>query len=570
MAIFYNVCFLISFLLSAFYVVRWKKYFDVNITILFFIIPLVNLGYVFLSMAGNLEEALLAQKLIYLGGCFMPFFIAYSIFGLTRVRTNPFVKLALFLTSAAFFGAVLSVGHTKLFYESVTFVEGPYGYYLEKTYGPVHTLFYIFIAAYFLLGIGTIIYVFSTKKKVSRVTTWLLVLPELFCVIGFFGSKAFFKGIELPPLTYIFAQTVYIFIVERISLYQPGLTVVETMVQKGDDGYITLDKAHHYLGSNETARRIIPELENLYIDEKIDSHKELSRTVLHWVLMFEEDSKNSKNLYVQKDPNDEENDKMYSVRIDYFRVRNRNAGVQIFLEDDTKDQKYIRLLDRYNTELEDEVDKKTKRVVEMHNNLVLSMATMVESRDNSTGGHIKRTSEGVRILIDEIWRGKKIHLDADFCKNIIKAAPMHDLGKIAVDDAILRKPGRFTPEEFEIMKKHAAEGAKIVHEILKDTDDESFKQIAENVAHYHHERWDGSGYPEGLKGEEIPLEARIMAIADVYDALVSKRVYKEKMSYDKADAIIMEGMGKHFDEALKDAYVHARPKLEEYYNSLEE
>ena len=120
------------------------------------------------------------------------------------------------------------------------------------------------------------------------------------------------------------------------------------------------------------------------------------------------------------------------------------------------------------------------------------------------------------------------------------------------------------------MKKHAAEGAKIVHEILKDTDDESFKQIAENVAHYHHERWDGSGYPEGLKGEEIPLEARIMAIADVYDALVSKRVYKEKMSYDKADAIIMDGMGKHFDEALKDAYVHARPKLEEYYNSLEE
>jgi putative two-component system response regulator len=142
---------------------------------------------------------------------------------------------------------------------------------------------------------------------------------------------------------------------------------------------------------------------------------------------------------------------------------------------------------------------------------------------------------------------------------------MHDLGKIAVDDAILRKPGRFTPEEFEKMKAHAAEGARIVHEILKDTDDDSFHLLAENVARYHHERWDGSGYPEGLIGEEIPLEARIMAIADVYDALVSKRVYKEAFSFEKADKIIMEGMGTQFDPGLESAYVNARPRLEEYY-----
>ena len=160
-------------------------------------------------------------------------------------------------------------------------------------------------------------------------------------------------------------------------------------------------------------------------------------------------------------------------------------------------------------------------------------------------------------------------LSEDFCRNIIKAAPMHDLGKIAVDDAILRKPGRFTDEEFAIMKTHAAEGARIVHEILKGTDDEQFKILAENVAHYHHERWDGSGYPEGLSGEDIPLEARIMAIADVYDALVSKRVYKDRMSFEQADRIIMEGMGKHFDKRLEPCYVAARPRLEEYYSSLQ-
>ena len=243
-------------------------------------------------------------------------------------------------------------------------------------------------------------------------------------------------------------------------------------------------------------------------------------------------------------------------------------GYQFFITDDTKDQKYINLMNKFNTSLQEQVTRKTNHIVEMHNNLIMSMATMVESRDNSTGGHIKRTSECVRILIEEIKKNNIFNLSDDFCKNIIKAAPMHDLGKITVDDAVLRKPGRFEPEEFEKMKQHAAEGARIVKEILKATDDADFRIVAENVAHYHHERWDGSGYPEGLKEEHIPLEARIMAIADVYDALVSKRVYKESMSFEKADAIIMEGMGKHFDEKLKPFYVAARPKLEAYYKRM--
>ncbi len=120
------------------------------------------------------------------------------------------------------------------------------------------------------------------------------------------------------------------------------------------------------------------------------------------------------------------------------------------------------------------------------------------------------------------------------------------------------------------MKSHAAEGARVIHEILLHTDDESFKAVAENVAHYHHERWDGTGYPEGLKGEQIPIEARIMAIADVYDALVSKRVYKQAFDFDRADRIMMEGMGSQFDPGLESAYTHARPRLETYYASLPE
>lgn len=229
-------------------------------------------------------------------------------------------------------------------------------------------------------------------------------------------------------------------------------------------------------------------------------------------------------------------------------------------------EKLAEIRAKYNDELQEEVAEKTAHIVELNDRFILGMAIMVESRDNSTGGHIRRTSEVVRILTESIRSGNTLNLSDDFCNDLIKAAPMHDLGKIAVDDVVLRKPGRFTPEEFEKMKIHAAEGARVIHDILKDTDDKEFLRIAENVAHYHHERFDGSGYPDGLKGEEIPIEARIMAVADVYDALVSKRVYKDSFSFEQADQLILEGMGTQFDPALKEYYVASRPKLEEYYS----
>ena len=251
-----------------------------------------------------------------------------------------------------------------------------------------------------------------------------------------------------------------------------------------------------------------------------------------------------------------------------FTTVTRKRGYIITFNDDTENRKYIKLLDNFNEDLRLEVEKKTQHIVKMHDNLIMSLAMMVESRDNSTGGHIKRTSEGVRILVDEINKEGELDLTPEFCKNVIKAAPMHDLGKIAVDDAVLKKPGRFTDAEYEEMKKHSAEGARVIHEILLHTDDEQFKVIAENVAHYHHERYDGSGYPEKLKGDDIPLEARIMAIADVYDALVASVYIKRLLTLRRANNIILEGMGTQFDPKLRTAYENARPRLERYYSRL--
>ena len=215
------------------------------------------------------------------------------------------------------------------------------------------------------------------------------------------------------------------------------------------------------------------------------------------------------------------------------------------------------------------LDEKTKRLIAVQNSVLTGMATMVESRDNSTGGHIRRTSDCVRVFAEELLKGPSTGSGTpQFYENVVKAAPMHDLGKIAVDDSILRKPGRFTPEEYEQMKTHAQKGAVIVKEVLRESSDKDFERIAVNVAHYHHEKWNGEGYPEHLRGEEIPLEARIMALSDVFDALVSKRCYKSAMTFDEAFELIKQDLGKHFDPVIGKLFLLCRPQIEEYYKTM--
>ena len=567
--VYYEVIFALSFVLSVIYVFIWRKHYNTDITIIFTLVPIANLGYLMQAMATDVNSYIRATQIAYIGGCFVMFFFAMCVLSLCDIKLYKYIRFVGFVLVSILYGFILTIGKNEFFYKDLIIRDDFGERLIIKEYGPMHTVFYAFIFTFFAISFVSIIYGIIRKKQIPNRVLYMLFLPAIFSVMGYFGY-AFFKGtIETVPLTYVVAQVVYIFIVKRMSLYQVGDMVVEAMVQSGDVGFISIDRKGNYLGSNETAKSIIPALREIKVDKRLMAVKELDKTVNHWLSIYKEDRRKNENLYVVREETNENNNRYFKIIINPLYFGKKQYGYQMLLNDDTKNQQYIALMDNYNDELEEKVEQKTKDIIEMHNNLILGMATMVESRDNSTGGHIKRTSIGVQILIDEINNLGELKLSDTFCKNIIKAAPMHDIGKIAVDDAVLRKPGRFTDEEYEKMKKHSSEGARIIREILKDTDDEEFKIIAENVAHYHHERWDGSGYPEGLKGEEIPLEARIMAIADVYDALVSKRVYKEKMSFEEADRIIMEGMGQHFDMSLKSAYEKARPRLEKYYESLE-
>ena len=564
--LYYALVSLLSFLLLLIYLSRWHKHFDVHMTIAFVTIPLFNLGYFMMYDSLDSQAALVALKLIYAGGCFLPWLMTLCIASHCGIRLNLGVRMGCFALSAALYGTVLMIGRSQSFYRSMTMLQQGSALVMQKEYGPMHTVYYGVMALYLLADLALIAYSYRKKTQVSRRILFLLFLPIPTAMLGYAANHFTIRfGYEIVPLTYLAAQIVYLFIAQRMVVYNVSDMVIESLMESSNTGFITVDFKGRYLGSNETARQILPDLRLLRVDGPVDRTLQLRDTVAVWIEDFKADPEAEKKLVFRCGGENGQDERIYSVTVDDLSDGGKSHGYQIFLADDTQNQKYIHLLDKYNSDLQQEVAAKTERIVAMHDRLILGMATMVESRDNSTGGHIRRTSEGVRLLVEEIRKDGCLSLTDSFCRNLIKAAPMHDLGKIAVDDAVLRKQGPFTPEEREEMKKHAAEGARIVHEILKDTDDTAFRRIAENVAHYHHEKVDGTGYPDALKGDEIPLEARIMAIADVYDALVSKRVYKEKFSFDKADRIILEGMGTQFDPMLKPYYESARPRLEAFY-----
>lgn len=559
---YYNILFAISAVLVGIYAVIFRKRYSIYITLIFLLVPVTIRGYILQSTAGNLAQAVTGVKLAYQGASFLLLFMMFTIFDLCNLNISKRIKFIFFTLSWLMYFPVLTVGYGPWFYKSVglEFVNGEP--VIIREYGPFHTVFYGFLAAYLAITIGAIVYALRKKKDVSKKNLLILLFCEGAGVFFYLGQHFFHARIDLSTLSYLLTEVILLIIISRISLYDLTETAIDTISMNGGTGFVSFDNKFSYIASNKLAKQVFPSLQELWVDSNASKNEQINSELISKIKEFIEDD--SQDHFFK-----EVDDQIFKININYLYSGKRKQGYLIYIEDDTQDQKYISLLNMFNDKLTNEVNEKTADIIKMHDNLIVSIATLVESRDNSTGGHIKRTSDVVQILVDEILNDKSddaLKLSEEFCHNLIKAAPMHDLGKIAVDDAILRKPGRYTPEEYSIMKTHAAEGAKIVHEILKETDDHTFHIIAENVAHYHHERWDGSGYPEGLKGEAIPLEARIMAIADVYDALVSKRFYKEKLSFEEADKIIMESMGKHFDKRLKKYYVSAREKLKAYYS----
>ncbi len=243
--------------------------------------------------------------------------------------------------------------------------------------------------------------------------------------------------------------------------------------------------------------------------------------------------------------------------VDYIQKPFEIAEVQARVKTHLKLYDLQIKLENHNKQLNKLVEEKTKEVTESQLATIYGLAKLAERRDDETGEHINRVQVYCRLIAERmrqfgLYRNE---IDEGFISNLEKASSMHDIGKVGVRDSLLLKPGKLSAQEFEEMKAHTTIGANTLREVAEKYPNNRFIEIGIEITQYHHEKWDGSGYPKGLIGKEIPLSARIMALVDVYDALRSKRVYKKAFPHKKAREIIVNGRGKHFDPRVVDVFI---------------
>lgn len=562
MLVFYWACFALSIIFILWFLSLGEQH-NTKQTILLTVVAISNAGNVIMYLADSRHEVLTGLKLTYSSGCFLPLLIFLMICDMTHFRIPRVVKALMYLGQIGIYAVCCTVGTGTLFYKEigVQFYNGLIIF--DKHYGPLHSLFVTGMGAYFLASL--IVGFLSLKKKtvVSYRNVSKLLISVGFGIFCYAFERIIHLPVELLPIVYIVSVFLSILPVVRQNTYSVHSIASEMFDDYADVGHVVFDNQLRYMGCDDSIFSIFPELSH-YRMEYVLKDKGTPFTKLFLPLLKE--YRYSSEDKILKTDIFEIDDKFYEYRIAPIIKRKRSQGLIIEISDVTDREKNVRLMENYSHDLEIDVEKKTEKIRDLRDKMMFGMAQMVESRDPSTGGHIRRTSTVVKIFSNELLK-RDLGFDRDFLRKVERSAPMHDLGKIAVKDSVLTKNGPFLPDEYEDMKKHSAAGAVIVRKILDGVEHEDFVQIAENVAHYHHEKFNGEGYPEGLAGEDIPIEARIMAYADVFDALVSKRCYKEAYDYDRAFDIIKESVGTHFDPKLADAFMACRPQLEEFYSN---
>lgn len=545
-----------------------EKYISTAYILMVVIINISNLGYMQLKISKTLETAIFANKIAYLGGCFLPYFIIVCICKVCKRKVPRWLKIFAFSLNILMYALIWSIGYSTIYYKSIAIAFEGNKTILLRTYGPAHNMFVGLLMAYYIVAYIIVIQSFFRENEVSyKATTTLLGMMVFSTIMYIWGSVLNIKE-QCIPIIYFADGICILLLLHRIKTYDVTSIVSRSINDTNEYGFIVFDANKNYVGSNLRAKSLFKELCALKIDSKSWMNVDSPLISMINETMRELDLGKRVNPYKIASGQLE-----IKCMLKYItnKYTNHMIGYYVHLADETEQFKYVELINNYNEKLEKDVAEKVDHIQKMQNDIILGMADIVESRDSNTGGHVRRTSQVVDVLVQEMRRtGLYKNKSEHFFESVIKAAPLHDFGKIAIEDSILRKTGRFTEEEFEKMKAHSRKGAKIVTQILKNVDDKEFFDISVNIAHYHHEKWNGLGYPERLKGEEIPLEARIMALADVFDALVSKRCYKNQYSYDEAFKIIEDSLGKHFDPTIGKIFLSCRPKLEALYEGFEE
>lgn len=555
----FDLCaFIISLIMMGSVFVRYKKV-DTIFFLLETLIVINCMGRFIMGISQSVNSALMANKILYIGGCYIPPLLVVILFRLCNLKLPRIATVIMTLYSTVVLALVMTIGYSDIYYKEVHLITTEHYSYLDKTYGPAHGLYPVMMALYIIFLIIFAIYIWRMRNRVPLRTTIAITLLGSVVLFTYILERILDSHISFMSVSYLASLFFLTRYFDRINMYDMTSNIVSAVEQRKEYGYIVFDKKIRFINANDYIKEIFPEINQWSVDTKVPKSDSLLCTeAVEYLINMQWSDTDNKTICVS--------DKYFELNINNITHGKKPIGYLIEFVDRTLEHKYYNSIENYNSELQIEVAAQTAHILHIKDMMVLGMADMVESRDNNTGGHIKRTSAVVKVFANMLTKNYSCELLSEaFLKMVVKAAPMHDLGKIAIDDNILRKPGKFTDEEYNEMKRHTTEGARIVENILKGVEDDEFVIIARNIALYHHEKWNGKGYPTGISGTEIPLEARIMALADVFDALVSKRCYKDSMPFDKAFDIITSELGEHFDPELGKIFILCREELEKIY-----
>lgn len=552
------VC-LLLLLLEQFNICAGKRNRSVYHMLMTYVTIVAVIGFIIVASTDDLYTAILGNKLTYIAGCLLP--VVTNRMGAELCRLK--LKRRDYLILAALGGVVLLMawtpGYNDWYYKNVTFETVGNVAVLKKEYGFLHIFYYIYLLAYMAFSIRLLVKSIKNRRAFRNKTAVIYVASWASVLVVYFVERIFDSPVSFVPFAMTMAVTVFTFQFRRVNLLDMDRSLIDVAMLEQENGYIVFDKHQRITVVNERMHEFFPETREFGIDSPV-SDKKLTLFYENVYLPFLEDGRLTVNKIKVKGK---------TLKVEKKIVKTYSGkiinGYLLKVTDISDEERYAEMLLNYRERLERDIQAKTEKVEELRHSVITGIACMIESRDMSTGEHVRRASDIVKIFTKKLWDMGYIN-DRDFVRRLNIASSMHDLGKIAVPDVVLRKQGKYTPEEFDVMKQHARYGAVIVRKVLGGLGDEEFANLAANVAEYHHERYGGHGYPMGLAGTEIPLEARIMALADVFDALVSKRCYKDAYSFDTAFDIINDSIGTQFDPTLGQIFLTLRPEIEDLYN----
>jgi len=552
----FEACLLISLIIIVWMACRNYENINIYYWSIVMLIPIVILGYWLKARVTTPEAAELAFCFIYIDSTMLVILIIFSIVRSFGITIRPWVKIIGYGSAFAHCYFVWKCFGTRLYYESISIISTPNGTVTKMVAGPFKVIHTVYLACVFSVIIAILAYGFVKRGTYSRKMLICYTILSLIAIITYAIEMCVDVDFTVLPYLYVIGDLLIAIQYDNFHSHDISCLVSEQQVHSSKRGYFALDYKGRFLSCNKTVLDFLPFLNNQRVDERLPETQTLFYEMIE---EYKEQGFCSRQMYMD--------DIAFVCEMSEFSIRKdgKKQGYFFDLRDVTEEQKTLSIINSYNETLNAEVKKKTENISDIQQKIVLGMANIIENRDDNTGGHVKRTSDVIKFLVDEYIKQGDEKISDELARDIVRAAPMHDLGKVTIDSSVLCKKGRLNDEEYAIMKTHSSKSGEMVKILLEGVEEEHFVNTSYNLARYHHERWDGKGYPEGLVGTMIPIEARIMAVADVYDALVSKRCYKEPMSFEEAKNIMCQGMGTQFDPNMKKIFLACRESLEEYY-----